>query len=306
MSEPIAYLNGAMVAITEAKLSVFDMGILQAATVTEMVRTFRLKPYRLSNHIDRLFRSIKAVGFDVELSPDELSGIVDGVVQHNAALVDAQLDLGISMFVTAGLGANAPGSSVQTGPTICVHTYPLPFSNWANLYDSGQNLVTPSIRHIPADCIDPKIKTRSRLHWYLADRQARIVDTTARSVLLDHAGNITETSTGNFFAVIDGEIVTPSQRTTLGGVSQIVVGELANRLNISFKHADIQTYDAINAEELFTTSTPYCILPVTRFNGQSVADRQPGPVFQRLLASWNDEVGLDIMEQMKIGTQISK
>ena len=106
-----------------------------------------------------------------------------------------------------------------------MHTFPLPFELWAEKLLSGIHLVTPSIRHVPPQCYDPKMKCRSRMHYYLADQQARLVDRDAAALLLDLAGNVTETGAANFLIVEDGTIVSPSLRNTLPGVSRATVIE---------------------------------------------------------------------------------
>jgi branched-chain amino acid aminotransferase len=304
--EPIAWLNGETVPISAAKLSVFDMGIVLGASVTEMIRTIAHRPFRLDDHLERLERSLHAVGFSANKSRDELAAIVNDVVDHNRKLIPEGHDLGITLFVTAGLNltyVGAAGLEAARQPTVCVHTFPLPFELWAKKLDEGQHLITPSIRHVPPDSLDPKIKSRSRLHWYLADQQAKLGDPTAGALVLDHAGNVAETSSGNFFIVRDGVICTPSHRTTLGGVSQQVVTELAGQIGIECVATDFQVYDVVNADEAFTSSTPYCLLPVVRVNGRPIGDGQPGPIIGKLLASWNDLVGIDIAEQIRRGAQ---
>ncbi len=82
------------------------------------------------------------------------------------------------------------------GPTIYVRTFPLRFAQWATKYQNGQHLVIPEMRQIPAECLSPRIKSRNRLHWYLADRQAREIDADASALLLDLEGHLTETSRG--------------------------------------------------------------------------------------------------------------
>ena len=305
-SEPIAWLNGQTVAVSEAKLSVFDLGIVLGASVTEMIRTFRHEPFRLDDHLDRLYRSLRIVGFAMEMPREELAAVVYDVVAHNAALIGADDDLGITVFVTAGTNltyVGAAGAENAARPSVCVHTFPLPFELWAEKLNSGQHLVTPSIRHIPPDSLDPKIKSRSRLHWYLADRQARLVDPAASALVLDHDGNIAETSTGNFFIVQQKTLLTPSHRITLGGVSQKMVAELAGTLGIDCRFADLQLYDALTADEAFTSSTPYCLLPVTRINGTLIGDGRPGPIFHKLLHAWSEQVGLDVAAQITNGAQ---
>jgi branched-subunit amino acid aminotransferase/4-amino-4-deoxychorismate lyase len=302
--EPIAYLNGQFVPINEAKVSIFDLGLVQAVSVTDMIRTFGHVPFRLDEHISRLERSLKVVGIECGLSQDDLHRLTQEVVTHNAGLIPETHDLGIVLFVTAGTNltyVGAAGMNDALNPTVCIHTFPLPFELWAQKFETGQHLVTPSIRHIPPDCIDPKIKMRSRMHWYLADRQAKLVDSTAGSLLLDHNGNITETSSANFFLVTDGEIRTPGHAGTLGGLSQQTVAELAEKIGVRCVSTALQPYDVTTADEAFTTSTPYCLLPVTRFNGQPIGEGRPGPMFSKIVAAWNQLVGLDIMDQMRCG-----
>ena len=304
MLEPIVYLNGEIVPLSQGKVSIFDLGLVQGAAVTEMIRTFRHQPFRLEAHLDRLFRSLRCVGFPLETTVDELRAVVEKVCAHNAALIPEAHDLGIVVFVTAGLNLTylgAVGAAAAKVPTLCVHTFPLPFELWKEKYLTGQHLVTPSIRQVPPDSLDPKIKSRSRLHWYLADRQARLADPQAGALLLDHSGNVTETSTANFFIVAEGILRTPSEKTTLGGVSQQVVFELASQRGIESCRSDFQLYDVLTADEAFTSSTPYCLMPVTRVNGQAIGDGKPGPVFQELTAAWSELVGVDIIQQIETG-----
>jgi branched-subunit amino acid aminotransferase/4-amino-4-deoxychorismate lyase len=157
------------------------------------------------------------------------------------------------------------------------------------------------VRAIPPECIGPGIKHRSRLHWILADQEARNTQPGASALVLDLAGRMTETSSGNFFAVIDGEILTPPPERCLGGISQAVVKELARDLKIPYRMADLVPRDLRNATEAFTSSTPYCLMPVASVNGEAIGDSPPGPVYRKLIAAWNAMVGLDIIEQIQQG-----
>jgi branched-subunit amino acid aminotransferase/4-amino-4-deoxychorismate lyase len=306
MTEPLAYLDGAFVPLSAAKLSVFDMGVVHGAAVTEMIRTFRHQPFRLNAHLDRLFRSLKAVRFPGTVSRSELERRVSEVVEHNAALIPVTHDLGVIVFVTAGLNLTylgAAGADLARVPTVGIHTFPLPFELWAEKLELGQHLITPNVRQIPPDTVDPKIKSRSRLHWYLADREARLVDPNASALLLDRQGNITETSSGNFLVVVGKTIRTPTRRSVLAGVSRRVVAELAAQIGCKYAETDLQVYDAVNADEAFTSSTPSCLLPVSRLNGHAIGDGRPGPVFQALMAAWNELVGVDIIAQTRNGAR---
>jgi branched-subunit amino acid aminotransferase/4-amino-4-deoxychorismate lyase len=301
VTEPLVYLNGQTVPASQAHLAIYDAGVFMGATVTEMTRTFHKRPWRLEDHLDRLFRSLRYTRMDVGLSKTQLAGISRELLEHNARLLDEDGELGLIHFVTAGeypTYAGMAGRPARTSPTICVHTFPLPFELWAKKMQAGAHLVTPSIRHVPPQCCDPKMKYRSRMHYYLADQEARLVDPEASALLLDLDGNVTETSGANFLIVERGRIASPTTANTLPGISRATVVELAAELAIPFVERDIQVFDVVNADEAFLASTPYCLMSVTRINGLPIGDGRPGPVVGRLLAAWGARVGLDIAEQI--------
>ncbi|MGH7200927.1 MAG: aminotransferase class IV, partial [Planctomycetaceae bacterium] len=208
-------------------------------------------------------------------------------------------DLGIIVFVTAGLNPTYVPPAAVTGPTVCVHTFPLQFALWAEKCERGQHLVIPEVRQMPPRTLDPRIKTRSRMHWFLADRQARQVDPQASALALDGDGFITETSTGNFFIADAGGLRTPPPHKSLGGISQRVVRELAEELGLGYEEVDLRPKDVHRAAEAFTSSTPYCLLPVVRLDGRPIGDGRPGAVFRRLIDAWSGRVGVEILTQMR-------
>lgn len=298
MTTPIAYLNGRLVPIDEARLHVFDLGIVGGTSVSEMVRTFRHIPFRLDEHLDRLGQSLQAVGIDPGLTWTEFREISDQVVSNNSQLIPAHHDLGLILFVTAGLNPTYVGRQQAARPTVCVHTFRLPFELWAEAYETGLHLVTVKTRGIPEDVIDPRIKHRSRLHWHLAAQEARQIDRQAMALLSDGNGHLTETAAGNICLVDGTSIITPREQV-LNGVSRGFVAELAGPLGFEFIQAAVSPTDLLHATEAFLTSTPHCLLPVTRFNQQPVGTGCPGPVYQRLLDAWSEAVGLNIAEQMR-------
>lgn len=299
--EPIVFLRGQCVPASQAHLRIYDLGIILGATVTEMTRTFRKAPYRLDEHLARLYRSMKVCRFDICMSFAELRAATLQVVEHNARLLPDTAELGIVNFVTAGentLYAGAAGGGAKMVPTVCVHTFPLPFSLWRDFFTTGAHVVVPSTRHIPPQCLDPKMKYRSRLHWWVADGETHLADPKAISLLLDLDGNITECAGANFLIVRQGVVLSPTTRNILPGISREVVIELCAELGIPFRERDLQTYDVINADEAFMSTTPYCIGPVTRINGLPIGDGKVGPVTQRLLRAWSAKVGVDIVQQI--------
>src|SRR5262249_54840635 len=163
-------------------------------------------------------------------------------------------ELGLIQFVTAGeypTYAGMAGRPARATPTVCVHTFPLPFELWARKMQQGAHLVTPSIRHVPPQCYDPKMKYRSRMHFYLADKEPQLFDPEASALLLDLDGNGTETAAANFLMVESGTIVSPTLVNTLPGISRATVIELAGKLGIPFVERDIQVFTAVNADEAF-------------------------------------------------------
>jgi branched-subunit amino acid aminotransferase/4-amino-4-deoxychorismate lyase len=304
VAEPLAYLNGRTVPASQAALPIWDAGVVQGVSVSEQTRTFRHRPWRLGDHLDRLFRSLRSTRIDPGLSKHQLAAISEELVAHNAAALGPGDDLGVLQFVTAGAYptyAATAGPAPRTGPTVCVHTFPLPFALWAKRMREGAHLVTPSVRQVPPQCWDPGMKCRSRMHYYLADLEARQVDPEASALLLDLDGNVTETSAANFLIVEQGTLRSPTTRNTLAGISRRTVMELAAQLGLPFAESDLQLSSALSADEAFLSSTPYCLMPVTRINGQPIGSGQPGPVYRRLTAAWSAAVGLDIGGQIQAG-----
>jgi branched-subunit amino acid aminotransferase/4-amino-4-deoxychorismate lyase len=301
VTEPLVYLNGRTVPASEAHLPLYDAGLVMGATVSEMARTFHHQPYRLGDHLDRLFRSLHYTRMAIGLSKEELRAISGELVAHNARLVPEGGELGIVLFVTAGEVRTYAGMMdrpPRSTPTVCVHTFPLVFELYARRMQAGAHLVTPSIRHVPPSCYDPKMKCRSRMHFYLADKEAQLVDPEASALLLDLDGNVTETNTANFLIVERGVIVSPRLVNTLPGISRATVIDLAGKLGLPFVERDIQVFEVLNADEALTASTPYCLMPVTKVNGVRIGDGKPGPVYRRLLEAWSQEVRLNIQEQI--------
>jgi len=306
MEQPSVYLKGKMVPLSEAHIAIFDFGVVLGATVTEMVRTFRHELFRLEEHVARLYRSMKMMRFDIGLTQAEFTKILEELVANNARLISAEDELGLVVFVTPGespMYAGGAGGNSSMTPTVCAHTFPLPFELWADKMLKGSHLVIPSTRHVPPQCYDPNMKYRSRMHYYLADQEARFVDPDASALLLDLDGNVTETGGANFLIVENGTIVSPTLRNTLPGVSRQMVIDLAAKLDIGVEVREFQTFNAINAEEAMTTTTPYCLMPVTKINGLSIGAGQPGPMVDQLLTAWSEEIGVDIWQQIQDGAK---
>ena len=137
---------------------------------------------------------------------------------------------------------------------------------------------------------------------WIGDREAHLADPNAVGLYLDLDGNVTETSGANFVIYRDGKIVSPHRRNILWGVSLTVVSEIAATMGIDFSEEDIQTYDVVNAQEAWLTTTPYCLGPVTRINGQPIGDGGPGTLWRQILDRWSEMIGTDVYREVADAT----
>ena len=318
MGQPIAFLNGQWIPASAAVVPVSDAGFVQGTAIAEQVRTFGGKLFRLHDHLARLAQSLETVGVDSGMTLTDLSKIAEKLAAGNHALLAPGDDLGLSIVVTPGeyptFAPSEPARSTKgdspifaetkigtvppATPTVCLHTYPLPFSFLAAKYRNGQPLATTNVEQVPARCWPPTLKCRSRMHYYLADRQAAAVDPQARALLLAADGFITEASTANLAIYRTGEgLISPPLSKILHGISLSVVVELAGRLGIPFGHRDLTPDDVASADEAILTSTATCVLPATRLNGRPIGSGHPGKVFSELLVAWSAMVGIDIARQ---------
>lgn len=297
MPGPHAYLNGQFVPAREAVVSVFDGGFLQGTTIAEQLRTFGGRLFRLQAHVERLLRSLAIVGVDPGLSFEQLAGVATELSARNHALLAEGDDLGLTMFVTPGL--NQPGGKA-TGATVCLHTFPLRFNLWADKYRVGESLATTDVEQVSPRSWPPALKCRSRMHYYLADREANRRCPGSRALMTDHDGFVTEATTANIALYKDDEgLLLPPTEKILPGISLGVLVELADQLKLRHSQRDLTPSDVADADEVFLTSTSPCMLPVVRFNGQSIGRGVPGTAFVRILSAWNALVGLDIAEQAR-------
>lgn len=299
MDTPSAYFDGRFVPQAEARLPLHDAGFVFGATVTDLCRTFRHQLFRLDDHLRRFRQSCHAARVPQPLPDDELARIAEDLVRRNAALLRPEQDLALVLLATpgpVGYYLGEPGGPGDGPPTLILHTFPLPFARYERLFREGARLVVPATRHVPAACVDPRIKQRSRLHWWLAEQEARSLDPGAAALLLDADGRVTETAAANFLLVRGGAVRTPPRTGVLGGVSLRVVEELCRELGIPFEERPLTVPDCLNADEAMLASTPYCLAGVRRVNGAELP--WPGPAFERLLRRWGDRVGVDIRAQV--------
>jgi branched-subunit amino acid aminotransferase/4-amino-4-deoxychorismate lyase len=292
MPVPFAYLNGQFLPEPDARLPLHDAGFLMGATVTDRCRTFRHRLYRWPDHLARFRASCRATGIFPAVAEEDLTRAAEQLVEHNTALFPLDQDLSLILFAT-------PGPDADAGPTLGMHTQPLPFTRYRRWFAQGVALITPTVRQVPAVCVDPRIKHRSRMHWWLAQQEVQRTDPDAQALLCDSAGHLCETAAANFMLVRNGALLSPPFPTILEGVSLRVVEELCRDLGIPFAERVLSVYDAVTADEALLCSTGFCLVGVSRFNGAPLP--WPGPIYQRLLMEWGRRVGVDIAGQILAG-----
>ena len=297
MTEPLAYLNGRRLPAEQLSIPVWDTGFVQGVTVAEQLRTFAGRQFRWEHHRQRLANSLRVIGLDSGIDFDELQRQASELVTHNHCLLAPGDDLGLSVFITPGpYAAFAPPGA--TGPTIGMHTYPVAFPSFAAKYERGERLATTPVEQVPNTCWPAGLKCRSRMHYYLADRQAKTVDTAARALMLDRDGFVTEASTANLVLYrADTGFISPPRDKILPGVSVATLEELAGQMQVPFVFRDVRVDDVLRADEAFLSSTSPCLLPVVALNHSPLGMGQPGPMFHRAIAAWSRLVGCEIIQQ---------
>jgi len=292
------YLSGKMVAEENATISIFDSAVLLGDTVTESTRTFGHVPFKLEQHVTRLYKSLKVTRIDTGMNAAEMIQVTRQVLEANLPTYAAGEDCWIVHNISRGLSIQGPDPTIQRGAaTIMIYTQPMDLRGWAEFYRRGCHAVTAMSRIIPSQSLDARIKNRSRMAYTLAEMEVKLVDKEAQGIILDAQGNVAENKGGNIFVVSGGVLKTPTANNCLSGISRETVIELAGQLGVQVVETTLQPYDLYTADELFFTSTPYCIMPATRFNGLPVGDGEVGQVTRQLLAAWSELTGVDIVKQ---------
>ena len=293
VTERVAYVNGEIVPESQAKVSINDVGFLYGDAIFDTTRTFGHRIFKLQEHLDRFFRSLKYMRIDPVLTKDEFADVTMQVLEQNLRLLDGDDDYWMTQRVSRGVRGDESGK-----PTIVMESYPLPFVERARYYRDGLPVVTPSIRRTPPEAMSPRAKTHNYINMILADLEVKAQNPDAWAMLLDTNGNLAEGMGSNFFIVRDGGLITPREQFVLGGISRETTFELAHELDISVKEADIDLFDAYTADEAFVTSTSFCICAVSTLNGSTIGEGPvPGPVTDRLQKAYSGLVGIDIVDQ---------
>jgi branched-chain amino acid aminotransferase len=296
----VVWWNGNFIQESEAKVSIYDSAMMYGDTIFTMMRTFNRKVFQLDAHLDRLYENLKYVHLKMPYSREQMTDAVMQTMDANQATMQPDDEHRLMINVTRGLmSIYQDVVGVSKGMNVIIADFPLRWTvrGMSKFYQHGINAVIPSQRAIPANLLDPKVKSRSRLHYLMANIEvADHLGDNNWALLLDPDGFITEGTGANFFIVDKkGTLITPEPRNVLRGISRAYVMSI---IWGDCKVKNIELYDVVNAREAFFTGTPFCILPVTSINNQTIGSGKIGNITEDLLNIWGKNVGVDIVKQI--------
>src|SRR4051812_37327188 len=270
------YISGKFCPQEDAKISVFDHGLLYGDGVFEGLRSYRGKVFRLAEHIRRLYESAKAIWLEIPMSPDDMSDAVNESVRVN------KIDDGyIRLVVTRGAGTLGLDPNRCSNPQViiiadAISLYP------KELYEKGLEIVTVSVQRMHPAALNPRIKSLNYLNNILAKiegLQAGCIE----ALMLNHKGEVAECTGDNIFLVRHGQLWTPPlEAGILEGVTRDAVIEVARAAGIMVHEAPLTKHDVYVAEECFLTGTAAELIPVVKVDSRTIGTGKPGPMFRDL------------------------
>ena len=291
-NERIAYFNGEFVPESHVLIPFRDRGFRFGDGVFDTARTVGGEIFRLKEHVDRLYRSLRYLRIEPPETPDEMSAATEEVVRHNLSLLPEGEDYWVFQNVSRGPDWVGDEPNLRRGPTVVVHVMPLPLRERAALFRDGIELMTSSFRRIAPDAQSPRAKMSSYINLILADMEVKSSNPKAWATMLDVEGRLNEGVGQNLFLVRGGELLTPRGAMVLEGVSRGVVLDLAAELGVPARESDLDLYDAYTSDEAFLSSTSLCICPVRSIDHRPLAEAAvPGPITRRLMDGYKRALG---------------
>ena len=271
------YVDGAFYPKSQAKVSVFDHGLLYGDGVFEGIRAYNGSVFKLKEHIDRLYRSAHMIMLEIPVSKEEMIQTVLETLRKNN-LKDSY----IRLVVTRGVGDLGLNPKKCAKPTIIVITDTIALHK-SEAKEKGVTAMISWVKRDPVDATSHEIKSLNYLNSILAKIEANIggVD---EAICLDKNGFVCEGVAENIFIVRNGRIFTPPSYTgALPGITAEEIAKLARELGYEVKDKNITPYELFNAEEVFFTGTAAEIVPVREINKRTINDGKPGPITKRLM-----------------------
>jgi branched-chain amino acid aminotransferase len=270
------YISGKFYPQEDAKISVFDHGLLYGDGVFEGLRSYSGKVFRLEEHIRRLYESAKAIWLEIPMSPDEMSDAVNEAVHVN------KIDDGyIRLVVTRGAGTLGLDPNRCSNPQVIIiadtiSLYP------RELYEKGLEIISVSVQRNHPAALSPRIKSLNYLNNILAKIEG-IQAGCIEALMLNHKGEVAECTGDNIFLVRQGVLETPPlEAGVLEGVTRDAVIEIAKEAGIEVRELPLTKHDVYIAEECFLTGTAAEIVPVVRVDSRVIGTGKPGPMTRDL------------------------
>jgi len=298
-TERVVYFNGKIVPESQALVPFRDRGWKYGDAAFDMTRTFGHRLFKVREHVDRLYDSLRYLQIDPGLTREEMVDVTEQVARENVKLLEPDEDCWVGQRISRGVDRVVGDAwDYTTGATVIVETMPLTLRERAPLYRDGIDIIVPSVRRTPPESLSPRAKTHNYLNLILAELEVHPNNPTAWPILLDLNGNLTEGRGSNVFTVKDGTVYTPKIQFVLGGISRETTIEMAASLDIPVVEADLDLFDAMTADEIFLTSTSLCICGARSVNGVAIGDgRPPGPITKALTDAYIDFVDCDFVAQ---------
>jgi len=275
-------INGTLHDQDDAKISVYDHGLLYGDGVFEGIRSYGGKVFRLMEHLDRLWNSAKAIWLEIPMTKAEMARAIEDTLKVNGIQ-----DGYIRALVTRGAGTLGLDPSRCSNPQVIIiadkiSLYP------EELYRKGLEIVTVStVRNHPA-ALSPRIKSLNYLNNILAKiegLQAGCIE----ALMLNHKGEIAECTGDNIFLVRKGRLLTPpNEAGILEGITRDAVMQLAREESIEVAEIPLTKHDVYIADECFLTGTAAEIVPVVKVDSRAIGDGAPGPITGRLIQRFHD------------------
>ena len=278
------YLDGKYVDSAEAKVSVFDHGLLYGDGVFEGIRLYAGNVFRLEEHLERLEYSARAIMLKLPLSRAELREATCETCRLNG-LKDGY----IRLVVTRGVG------DLGLAPWLCPKPSIFIIASTITLYpkehyENGLAIVTVPTRRINPAALPSTVKSLNYLNNILGKIEARQFGA-LEAIMLNDQGYVAECTADNIFIVHKGELITPaSSQGALKGVTRSTIFDIARDIGVPIREADITRYDVWVADECFLTGTGAEVVPTVKLDGREIGDGRPGPVTKRVLEAFRRRV----------------
>jgi len=276
------YIDGQFYDKENAKISVFDHGVLYGDGVFEGIRFYNGRVFRLEEHIDRLFDSARAIALNIGMDKSAvIEATLETIRQNN--LQDGY----IRLVVTRGVGDLGLNPMLCPKASIFVIASKITLYS-ADKYENGLDVVTCATRRIPHGALSPMVKSLNYLNNVMAKIEAQNAGA-GEGLMLNEQGFVSECTGDNIFIIKNGVITTPPiSAGALAGVTRSVVFDLAAEFGIPIHEPMMTRYDIFTADECFLTGTAAEVIPAVKLDTRLIGDGKPGPITRRLITRFRE------------------